>query len=153
MASYYDAYDDGAEDVLKNTEELVKIPEVQALIEKEKAAAVAAKMATVDVIGDPARTTIETDAFANCSGLTTVSLPAATTVKSNAFSRCSNLTTVSLPAATSIGNGAFTGSGILDLTLSSMTVSEVTAGAPTWQVPSGCVVHCKDGDYIVPQAA
>ena len=128
MASYYDAYDDGAEDVLKNTEEILKLPAVQALIEKEKAAAVAAKMATVDVIGDPARTS----------------------VGDNAFKGCSNLTTASFPMVTSIGENAFNGSGILDLTLSSMTVSEVTAGAPTWQVPSGCVVHCKDGDYTVP---
>lgn len=195
MASYYDAYDDGAEDVLKNTEEILKLPAVQALIEKEKAAAVAAKMATVDVIGDPARTSIGEYNFANnnglivasfpaatiignnafegcsnlttanfpmvtsiggsafnsCSKLTTVNFPVATSIGDNAFNSCSNLTTANLPAVTSIGGGAFSGcTSLTDLTLSSMTVAEVTIRASTWEVPSGCVVHCKDGDYTVP---
>ena len=150
MASYYDAYDDGAEDALKNTEELVKIPEVQALIEKEKAAAVAAKMATVDMIGDPARTSVASGAFSNCPGLVTVFFPTATSIGGNAFDNCTNLTTANFPVATSIGGGAFTGSSILDLTLSSMTVAEVTVGASTWGLSSLCVVHCKDGDYTVP---
>ena len=154
MASYYDAYDDGAEDVLKNTEEILKLPAVQALIEKEKAAAVAAKMATVDVIGAPARTSVASGAFSNCPGLVTMFFPTATSIGGNAFDNCTNLTTANFPVATSIGGGAFNGcTSLTDLTLSSMTVSEVTAGAPTWQVPSGCVVHCKDGDYTVPQAA
>ena len=150
MASYYDAYDDGAEDVLKNTEEILKLPAVQALIEKEKAAAVAAKMATVDVIGDPARTSVGDNAFSNCPGLVTVFFPAATSVGKSAFENCTSLTAANFPVATSIGAGAFTGSGILDLTLSSMTVAEVTAGASTWGIISLCVVHCKDGDYTVP---
>ena len=129
MASYYDAYDDGAEDMLKNTEEILKLPAVQALIEKEKAAAVAAKMATVDVVGDPAGTSVVDNAFYNCPGITTASFPAVTSIGSGAFNGCTSLT---------------------DLTLSSMTVSEVTAGASTWGVISLCVVHCKDGDYTVP---
>lgn len=154
MASYYDAYDDGAEDVLKNTEELVKIPEVQALIEKEKAAAVAAKMATVDVIGDPARMSVVDSTFYGCYGAVTAFFPAATSIGKSAFESCTNLTTANFPAVTSIGESAFNGcTSLTDLTLSSMTVAEVTAGASTWKVPSGCVVHCKDGDYTVPQAA
>lgn len=151
MASYYDAYDDGAEDMLKNTEEILKLPAVQALIEKEKAAAVAAKMATVDVIGDPARTSVVDNAFYNCLGITTASFPAVTSIGGGAFNSCSALATASFPAATSIGVGAFNGcTSLTDLTLSSMTVAEVTAGASTWGVISLCVVHCKDGDYTVP---
>lgn len=151
MASYYDAYDDGAEDVLKNTEGLVKIPEVQALIEKEKAAAVAAKMATVDVIGDPARTSVASGAFSSCPGLVMAFFPTATSIGGNAFDSCTNLTTVNFPAVTSISAGAFNGcTSLTDLTFSSMTVAEVTAGASDWAIPRGCVVHCKDGDYTVP---
>lgn len=154
MASYYDAYDDGAEDALKNTEEILKSPEVQALIEREKAAAVAAKMATVDVIGDPARTSVVDSAFQNCTGLTTVSFPTATSIGESAFKGCPNLTMANFPVATSIGNNAFNScTSLTDLTFSSMTVAEVTAGASDWAIPSGCVVHCKDGDYTVPQAA
>lgn len=154
MASYYDAYDDGAEDALKNTEELVKIPEVQALIEKEKAAAVAAKMATVDVIGDPARASVVDSAFSSCPGLVMAFFPTATSIGRGAFDSCPNLTTASFPMVTSIGARAFYScTSLTDLTLSSMTVSEVTGGASNWEIPSGCVVHCKDGDYTVPQAA
>ena len=107
MASYYDAYDDGAEDMLKNTEEILKSPAVQALIEKEKAAAVAAKMATVDVIGDPAVTSIGNYAFNGCTGITTASFPTATSIGEHAFEGCSALTTADFPAATNVKFNAF----------------------------------------------
>ena len=79
---------------------------------------------TVDVLGDAVVTdsiidksitefkdnnirAVGTNAFYNCSSLTTVSFPACTSVGSLAFYNCSSLTTVSFPACTSVGNYAF----------------------------------------------
>jgi PKD repeat protein len=56
-------------------------------------------------------TTIGTRAFEDCSALTSLSIPdSVTTIGNNAFSDCSGLTTVSIPdSVTSIGNYVFQG--------------------------------------------
>mgnify|MGYP000823401350 FL=1 len=61
----------------------------------------------VTVIGDMA--------FANCSGLTSVSIPnSVTAIGDIAFADCSGLTSVSIPnSVTAIGDGAFSGCGNL----------------------------------------
>ncbi|GHT67054.1 hypothetical protein FACS189452_04060 [Bacteroidia bacterium] len=63
-------------------------------------------------------TTIGSNAFLSCSGLTSVTLPASvTTISSDAFNSCTGLTSVILPdAVTSIGDNAFRNcSGLTDI--------------------------------------
>ena len=52
-------------------------------------------------------TTIGSNAFFDCSALTSVEMPKATTIGSNAFFDCSALTSVSMPSVTTIGDWAF----------------------------------------------
>ena len=54
-------------------------------------------------------TEIESDAFARCTELTSVSIPASVTeIGSYAFDRCRGLTSITIPASvTKIGSGAF----------------------------------------------
>lgn len=47
-------------------------------------------------------TSVNDDAFNDCSSLTSVSLPSVTSVGASAFMGCKNLTSVSLPSATEI---------------------------------------------------
>ena len=54
-------------------------------------------------------------AFANCSGLTSVSFPVCTSIDNSAFYYCSGLTSVSFPVCTSIGSYAFTNCSSLTL--------------------------------------
>ena len=56
-------------------------------------------------------TTIEDDAFKNCSGLTTINIPnSVTTIKSGAFEGCSGLNTINIPnSVTAIEEWAFYG--------------------------------------------
>ena len=54
-------------------------------------------------------TSIDYSTFANCSGLTSVTIPnSVTTIEGSAFSGCSNLSSITLPeGVTSIGRTAF----------------------------------------------
>ena len=50
---------------------------------------------------------IGSNAFRNCSSLTSIDLPNVTSIGSNAFDSCSSLTSIHLPKVTSIGRNAF----------------------------------------------
>ncbi len=67
-------------------------------------------------------TTIDNDAFSNCSGLTSVTIPnSVTTIGGEAFEGCSGLTSIDIPnSVTEIGNLAF----IYCSNLTSITVAE-----------------------------
>lgn len=62
-------------------------------------------------IGNEEIKEIDSWAFSDCTGLTSISLPASLTeISSSAFSDCTGLTSISLPASlTTIGEGAFEG--------------------------------------------
>ena len=71
-------------------------------------------------------------AFADCTGLTSVSLPAATKIGDWAFNKCTGLTSVSLPAATEIVGRAFRScSGLTRLQLGSTPPTYVRSEAFT----------------------
>ena len=55
----------------------------------------------------PKVTTIGDRAFLSCSALISVKMPSVTTIGDNAFGGCSALTSVSMPAVTTIGDYAF----------------------------------------------
>jgi hypothetical protein len=62
-------------------------------------------------------TTIGVGAFANCTGLTSVSFPEATSIGGAAFYNCNSLTTVSFPKVTYIGEYVFSYTGGIALTI------------------------------------
>lgn len=55
----------------------------------------------------PSVTSVGASAFMGCKNLTSVSLPSATEIEYRAFSNCASLTSISLPKATKIGENAF----------------------------------------------
>ena len=67
-------------------------------------------------------TSISKDAFAGCSGITSVIIPnSVKSIGDNAFANCSDLTSVTIPnSVTSIGNSAFSGcTGLTSVTIGS----------------------------------
>lgn len=73
---------------------------------------------------------IESSAFSMCEGLTSVTIPSGITQISNqAFYRCSALTSVNIPSSvTYIANSAFEGSGLTNITVSSLNSYYGTGG-------------------------
>jgi hypothetical protein len=96
---------------------------------------------------------IGSEAFSGCSGLTSVTIGnGVTSIGDYAFASCSNLTSVTIPSSvTSIGSEAF----VICNKLKSMTFSGKTKATVqdmdyyNWGLPSGCVIHCTDGDFTV----
>ena len=71
-------------------------------------------------------TSIASDAFYGCSGLTSITLPnGLTSIESSAFSGCSGLTSITIPdSVTSIGSFAFYGcSGLTSITIPNSVIS------------------------------
>ena len=71
-------------------------------------------------------TSIGSDAFRNCSGLTSVTIPGSvTSIGGSAFNSCRGLTSVNIPSSvTSIGSSAFSGcSGLTSVTIPSSVTS------------------------------
>ena len=71
-------------------------------------------------------TSIDNEAFYECSGLTSVTIPySVTKIGSNAFSYCSGLTSITIPnSVTSIGGSAFRGcSGLTSVTIPNSVTS------------------------------
>ena len=75
-------------------------------------------------------TSIRPDAFYDCSSLTSVTIGnGVTSIKELAFENCSNLTSI---------------------TFSSKDKATVKGMANySWGLPSGCTIHCTDGDITI----
>ncbi|MDR2138715.1 MAG: leucine-rich repeat protein, partial [Tannerella sp.] len=101
-------------------------------------------------------TGIEKDAFAYCSGLTSVTIPiGVTSIEAYAFAYCSGLTSVTIPAGvTSIGNLAFYDcSGLTDVTVEWATPLAVSAGTFDGVTLFGVTLHVPAGTKALYQAA
>lgn len=97
-------------------------------------------------------TVIGDSAFWNDTSLSNVTIPeGVTTLDSSAFVFCSSLTSITIPASvTTIGSWAFGDSGVMDITFSGKTKATVQGMTDyNWSLPSGCVIHCTDGDITI----
>lgn len=92
-------------------------------------------------------------AFFNCSELISVTISGNTTdIGNNAFDGCIRLTSVTIPdSVTSIGYGAFWYcNSLTSVTFSGKDKATVQGLANySWELPSGCVLHCTDGDITL----
>ena len=98
-------------------------------------------------------TSIGSNVFSGCSGLTSVTIPnSVTSIGNGVFDSCSGLTSVTIPSSvTSIGNYAFFGcSGLTSVTFSGKDKATVQGMEKySWGLNSGCVIHCTDGDITL----
>ena len=98
-------------------------------------------------------TSIGSGVFDACSSLTGVTIPdSVTSIKTSAFNWCTGLTSVTIPASVkSIGIVAFSGcSGLTNVTFSGKDKATVQGMANySWELNSGCVIHCTDGDVTI----
>ena len=68
------------------------------------------------------------------------------------FAFCYSLTSITIPSSvTSIGNNAFYDcSELMNVTFCGKTMATVQGMANySWYLPSGCVIHCTDGDITL----
>ena len=96
---------------------------------------------------------IGSHAFRECSGLTSVTIPnSVTSIGEWAFDSCSGLRRVTIGnGVTSIGNGAFHNcTSITSVTMTGKDISTVQGMTNySWNLPTGCVIHCSDGDITL----
>ena len=92
---------------------------------------------------------IGSDVFAGCSGLTSVTIPnSVTNIGNSAFSGCSGMTSVTIPdSVMSIGLWAFDSyTSLIYVVIPTKTMTQVHAMSYTnWSLSSGCKICCSDG--------
>ena len=102
-------------------------------------------------IGDNV-TSIGNDVFFACHSLTSMTIgDNVASIGSNAFYLCDGLTSMTIPdSVTSIGESAFEDSTVNEVTFSGKTKATVQGmNNYSWVLPSGCVIHCTDGDITI----
>ena len=68
-----------------------------------------------------------------------------------AFQDCSSLTSITIgDDVTSIGWGTFIGCSLTSVTFSGKNKATVQGMSDySWELPSGCILHCTDGDITI----
>ena len=98
-------------------------------------------------------TNINMHAFANCYRLTSVTIPdSVTSIGYCSFQDSTNLTNMTIPSSvTSIGPMAFANCNSLkNVTFSGKDMATVLGmDQYPWELNSGCVLHCTDGDITI----
>lgn len=97
--------------------------------------------------------TIKDAAFLGCTALTSLIISEGVeTIEGSAFTNCHSLANITIPSSvTSIGDDAFFSCEALrDVTFSGKNRATVQGMSRySWQLPSGCVIHCTDGDITI----
>ena len=92
-------------------------------------------------------------AFQFCMALTSVLIPdSVTIIRDGVFYYCQSMGSVTIPdSVTSIGDFAFDGcTGLASMTFSGKDKATVQNMANySWELKSGCVIHCTDGDITI----
>ena len=92
-------------------------------------------------------------AFAAATALTSISLPdSVVSIGHNAFEDCESLTSIDIPASVqTMDREVFLGcSELMSVTFSGKTTATVQGMENySWALPSGCVLHCTDGDITI----
>lgn len=88
--------------------------------------------------------------FKECSKLVNFYAPKATKMQGQVFFMCSSLERLELPSMVDIQyTQTFLGcNNLKELYLNSIDKSTVEANKNNWNIPSGCVVTCKNGDIL-----
>lgn len=96
---------------------------------------------------------IGTGAFAAATALTSISLPdSVVSIGRSAFEDCVSLTSIVVPASVqTMDREVFFGcSELMSVTFSGKDKATVKGMENySWALPSGCVVHCTDGDIVI----
>lgn len=92
-------------------------------------------------------------AFAYSNSLSSITLPSTLTkIGADVFEECGALSSVAIPESVDdISQVAFRYSRLSDITMEGRTKSETKAMSNYhWGLQNGCVIHCTDGDIVVP---
>lgn len=100
---------------------------------------------SVTIIGD--------SVFVYCRNLTSITVPdSVISIGESAFANCGHLTSVTIPnSVLSIGEYAFENcESLTSVTMSGKTMATVQGmDYESWNLHSGCVIHCTDGDITI----
>lgn len=97
--------------------------------------------------------TIKDGAFLGCTALTSLVISEGVeTIEGSAFTNCRSLANITIPSSvTSIGDEAFFNCEALRSVTFRGKDRDTVQGMSdySWRIPSGCVIHCTDGDITI----
>ena len=103
-------------------------------------------------------TTIDGNAFSDCSAITDITIPnSVTTIGSNAFSGCSALTDITIPnSVTTIGGGAFSSCiALTEINVENGSTSYCSQDGVLFDYGKTMLIQCpgaKSGEYVIPNS-